>query len=90
MTGRRHPSALPFAAGFAGAIALTAATPFPAQPQQRLFTTEIALDVNLVGIAAVTDDGARVAATVRTRRTAPMSTTSVTATPRTSLPCPPV
>jgi len=55
MSGRRHKSALPVLAGFAGAVVLTA-------------TTEIALDVNLVGIAAVTDDGARVAATVRTRR----------------------
>ena len=68
MPGRQHPSPLPLIAGFAGALALTAATPLPAQPQQRPFTTEIALDVNLVSIAAVTDDGARVAATVRTRR----------------------
>ncbi len=68
MSGLRHKSALPFAGALAGALALTAATPLPAQPQQRPFTTEIALDVNLVGIAAVTDDGARVAATVRTRR----------------------
>ena len=68
MSGRRHKSALTVLAGFAGALALTAASPLPAQPQQRPFTTEIALDVNLVGIAAVTDDGARVAATVRTRR----------------------
>ncbi|MXX71152.1 MAG: S9 family peptidase, partial [Gemmatimonadetes bacterium] len=42
--------------------------PFPAQTQQRLFTPEIALDVRGVGIAAVTRDGTRVAATVRTRR----------------------
>ncbi len=68
MSGRRHKSALPVLAGFAGAVVLTATAPLPAQPQQRPFTTEIALDVNLVGIAAVTDDGARVAATVRTRR----------------------
>ena len=68
MSSRRHPSALPFVAGFAGALALTAATPLPAQPQQRTFTSEIALDVRGVGIAAVTRDGARVAATVRTRR----------------------
>ena len=68
MPGRRHPSPLPLIAGFAGALALTAATPLPAQPQQRPFTAEIALDVNLVSIAAVTHDGARVAATVRTRR----------------------
>ena len=67
MPGRRHPSALPFLAGFAGALAL-ATTPLPAHPQQRAFTPEIALDVRGVGIAAVTDDGARVAATVRTRR----------------------
>ena len=50
------------------AAALTALTPLPAHPQQRLFTPEIALDVRAVGIAAVTGDGARVAATVRTRR----------------------
>ena len=50
------------------AAALTALTPLPAHPQQRLFTPEIALDVRGVGIAAVTGDGARVAATVRTRR----------------------
>ena len=40
----------------------------PAEAQQRPFTTEVALDVNLVGIAAVTSDGSRVAATVRSRR----------------------
>ena len=68
MSGRRHKSALPILAGLTGALALAALTPLPAQPQQRPFTTEIALDVRLVGIAAVTDDGARVAATVRTRR----------------------
>ncbi len=68
MPGRRHPSALAFLAGFAGAIALTAATPLPTHPQQRTFTPEIALDVRGVGIAAVTDDGSRVAATVRVRR----------------------
>lgn len=61
-------------AGFrlAAAVLVTAAalpaTPLPAHPQQRLFTPEIALDVRGVGIAAVTGDGARVAATVRTRR----------------------
>ena len=43
-------------------------TPLPAHPQQRLFTPEIALDVSSVAIAAVTGDGRRVAATVRTRR----------------------
>ncbi|MXW17470.1 MAG: S9 family peptidase, partial [Gemmatimonadetes bacterium] len=37
-------------------------------PQQRLFTPEVALDVRSVSIAAVTGDGRRVAATVRTRR----------------------
>ena len=68
MTGRRHPSALPLVAGFAGTIALAPAIPLPAQTQQRPFTPEIALDVRGVGIAAVTRDGARVAATVRTRR----------------------
>ena len=52
----------------AGALTLaTLATPFPAHPQQR-FTPEIALDVSSVSIAAVTPDGSRVAATVRTRR----------------------
>ena len=67
MPSRRHPSPLPLVAGFAGALAL-AATSLSAQPPQRLFTPEIALDVRSVGIAAVTRDGARVAATVRTRR----------------------
>ena len=43
-------------------------TPLPAHPQQRLFTPEVALDVSSVSIAAVTGDGRRVAATVRTRR----------------------
>ena len=56
------------AATAATALLLTALAPLPAHPQQRAFTTEIALDVNLVAIAAVTDDGSRVAATVRTRR----------------------
>ena len=50
------------------AAAFTALTPLTAHPQQRLFTPEIALDVRGVGIAAVTGDGTRVAATVRTRR----------------------
>ena len=68
MPGRRHHSALPLVAGFAGALVLTALTPHRAQPQQRLFTPEVALDVHGVGVAAVTRDGARVAATVRTRR----------------------
>ena len=49
-------------------VLLALAAPFPAHPQQRLFTPEIALDVRGVSIAAVTDDGRRVAATVRTRR----------------------
>ena len=57
------------ALGLAAAVStLPLATPLPAHPQQRLFTPEIALDVRGVGIAAVTDDGSRVAATVRTRR----------------------
>ncbi len=68
MTGRRHPSALPLVAGFAGTLALAPAAPLPAQTQQRPFTPEVALDVRGVGIAAVTSDGTRVAATVRTRR----------------------
>ncbi len=46
---------------------LPLATPPPAHAQQP-FTPEIALDVSSVSIAAVTRDGARVAATVRTRR----------------------
>ena len=50
------------------AAAFTAFSPLPTHPQQRLFTPEIALDVRGVGIAAVTDDGSRIAATVRTRR----------------------
>ncbi|MDE2796431.1 MAG: prolyl oligopeptidase family serine peptidase [Gemmatimonadota bacterium] len=49
-------------------VTLPLATPLPAHPQQRLFTPEIALDVRGVSIAAVTGDGRRVAATVRTRR----------------------
>ncbi|MYE16043.1 MAG: prolyl oligopeptidase family serine peptidase [Gemmatimonadetes bacterium] len=68
MTGRRHPSTLPLVAGFAGTLALAPAIPLAAQAQQRLFTPEVALDVRGVGIAAVTRDGTRVAATVRTRR----------------------
>ena len=36
--------------------------------EQRTFTPEIALDVRSVGIGAVTDDGSRVAVTIRTRR----------------------
>ena len=56
-------------AAVTAATALTAAlAALPTHAQERAFTTEIALDVNLVGIAAVTNDGARVAATVRTRR----------------------
>ena len=52
----------------AGALTLaTLATPSRAHPQQR-FTPEIALDVSSVSIAAVTRDGSRAAATVRTRR----------------------
>ncbi len=56
-------------AAVTAATALTAAlAALPTHAQERAFTTGIALDVNLVGIAAVTNDGARVAATVRTRR----------------------
>ena len=63
----RHLAAVrPGVAVIATAAALLA-TPLPAHPQQRLFTPEIALDVRGVSIAAVTDDGARIAATVRTR-----------------------
>ncbi|MDE2980283.1 MAG: hypothetical protein OXU74_03720 [Gemmatimonadota bacterium] len=66
------PAAAITAAALTTAIAVVAAfavlTPLPSHAQQRPFTPEIALDVNLVGIAAVTSDGARVAATVRTRR----------------------
>ncbi len=62
----RHPATIFGAAAFAATLA-TLATPSPAHPQQR-FTPEIALDVSSVSIAAVTRDGARVAATVRTRR----------------------
>ncbi|MCY3612422.1 MAG: prolyl oligopeptidase family serine peptidase [Gemmatimonadetes bacterium] len=50
------------------ATALAALAPLPSQAQQRPFTPEVALDVNQVSIAAVTSDGSRVAATVRTRR----------------------
>ena len=62
----RHPATIFGAAAFAATLA-TLATPSPTHPQQR-FTPEIALDVSSVSIAAVTRDGARVAATVRTRR----------------------
>ena len=56
-------------AALTAVLATLAALPaLPAHAQQRPFTTEVALDVNLVGIAAVTSDGSRVAATVRTRR----------------------
>ena len=47
--------------------ALLATVP-EAAVSQRAFTPEIALDVRGVGIAAVSGDGTRVAATVRTRR----------------------
>ncbi len=70
----RSVAAIP-AAALTGALTalaaltfLAALTPLPSHAQQRPFTTEVALDVNLVSIAAVTDDGSRVAATVRTRR----------------------
>ena len=62
----RHPATISGAAAFAVGL-LTLATPSPAHPQQP-FTPEIALDVSSVSIAAVTPDGAHVAATVRTRR----------------------
>ena len=69
MRTARHLAAVrPGAAVIATAAAFTALTPLPAHPQQRLFTPAIALDVQGVSIAAVTDDGSRVAATVRTRR----------------------
>ncbi len=69
MRTARHLAALHPGAAVIAALALTATlTPHPAHPQQRLFTPEIALDVRGVSIAAVTDDGRRVAATVRTRR----------------------
>ena len=75
MRTSRHPAAVGLGAAITATVAALvatvaalAATPLPAHPQQRLFTPEIALDVRGVGIAAVTDDGARVAATVRTRR----------------------
>ena len=69
MRTARHLAAVrPGAAVIATAAAFTALTPLPAHPQQRLFTPGIALDVQGVSIAAVTDDGSRVAATVRTRR----------------------
>jgi len=65
----RSVAAIPAAAlAIALAVVLAALTPLPSHAQQRPFTTEVALDVNLVSIAAVTDDGSRVAATVRTRR----------------------
>ena len=74
MPRRQRPSAFCVQAGFAIILSLLAvplpanARQLPADPERRLFTPEIALDVNLVGIAATTRDGARVAVTVRTRR----------------------
>ena len=59
---------MPLILTLAVATTFAAATPLPTHPQQRPFTPEIALDVRGVGITAVTGDGARVAATVRTRR----------------------
>lgn len=56
-------------AAFALAAASTATLATPAAAQDlRPFTPEIALDVRNARIAAVTDDGARVAVTVQTRR----------------------
>ncbi len=66
MRTSRHIAAVRLGAAVIAA-ATAPLTPLPAQPQQRLFTPEIALDVRGVSIAAVTDDGARIAATVRTR-----------------------
>ena len=40
----------------------------PVEAQDRVFTSDIALDVRTARIVAVTDDGARVAVTVQTRR----------------------
>ena len=48
--------------------AVALAAPLAAQQGGRPFTTEDALDVRSARIAAVTDDGRRVAATVQTRR----------------------
>ena len=62
----RSLPAIPVAAVFAAALAALA-NPLLASPQQA-FTPEIALDVRTPGIAAVTEDGGRVAVTVRTRR----------------------
>lgn len=57
------------AGGLAVAAALTLWTPVPSSAQDlQAFTPEIALDVRTARIAAVTDDGARVAVTVQTRR----------------------
>ena len=70
--GRRSDATLAALTATLAALAvlatLAALPALPAHAQQRPFTTEVALDVNLVGIAAVTSDGSRVAATVRTRR----------------------
>ena len=66
MRTSRHLAAVRLGAAVIAA-ATAPLTPLPAHPQQRLFTPEIALDVRGVSIAAVTDDGARIAATVRTR-----------------------
>ena len=50
---------------FAFALALSTGS---AAQELRSFTPDVALDVRTVRIAAVTDDGARLAATVQTRR----------------------
>ena len=68
MRTSRHLAAVRLGAAVIAAATAPLSTPLPAHPQQRLFTPEIALDVQGVGIAAVTDDGSRIAATVRTRR----------------------
>ena len=68
MRTTRHPAAVRLGAAVIATAAVLPAAALPALAQQRLFTPEIALDVRSVSVAAVTDDGSRVAATVRTRR----------------------
>ena len=65
--GARAPFFLTATCGVALVALATLALPVPAAAQQP-FTPEIALDVRTPGIAAVTEDGARVAVTLTSRR----------------------
>ena len=54
--------------GLAMMVTSAVITISPVEAQDRVFTSDIALDVRTARIAAVTEDGARVAVTVQTRR----------------------